>query len=67
MKKQLFALLSLLVLTSLVMTACGGAAAPAPAQPTKAPAAADKPLAGKTVTVFGVAADEQARLFQKEF
>ncbi len=27
----------------------------------------DKPYAGKTVTIFGVAADEQARLFQKEF
>ena len=27
----------------------------------------DKPFAGKTVTIFGVAADEQARLFQQEF
>ncbi|HEY0069446.1 MAG TPA: ABC transporter substrate-binding protein [Chloroflexia bacterium] len=27
----------------------------------------DKPFAGKKVTIFGVAADEQARLFQKEF
>ncbi len=27
----------------------------------------DQPYAGKTVTVFGVAADEQARLFQQEF
>lgn len=30
-------------------------------------ASGDKPYAGKTVTIFGVAADEQARLFQKEF
>ncbi|HVG00963.1 MAG TPA: ABC transporter substrate-binding protein, partial [Chloroflexia bacterium] len=27
----------------------------------------DKPFAGKTVSIFGVAADEQARLFQNEF
>ncbi len=27
----------------------------------------DKPFAGKTVTIFGVAADEQAQLFQQEF
>jgi ABC-type sugar transport system substrate-binding protein len=48
-KKNLFALLTLLVLTSLVLSACGSAATPAPA-PTEAPAAeapaaaAEKPL-----------------------
>jgi alpha-glucoside transport system substrate-binding protein len=35
--------------------------------PTTGGAGGDKPLAGKTVTIFGVAADEQARLFQQEF
>lgn len=41
----------------------------AAARPTNTTAAGggDKPLAGKTVTIFGVAADEQARLFQAEF
>ncbi|MDQ3930375.1 MAG: ABC transporter substrate-binding protein [Chloroflexota bacterium] len=35
--------------------------------PTQGAGGGDKPLAGKTVTIFGVAADEQARLFQSEF
>ncbi|MEA2575736.1 MAG: hypothetical protein QOH93_3034, partial [Chloroflexia bacterium] len=34
---------------------------------TQGTAGGDKPFAGKTVTIFGVAADEQARLFQNEF
>jgi alpha-glucoside transport system substrate-binding protein len=38
------------------------------AEPTNtAGAGGDKPFAGKKVTIFGVAADEQARLFQSEF
>jgi ABC-type sugar transport system substrate-binding protein len=41
MKKNLFALLALLVLTSLVLSACGPAATPVP--PTAAPAAAAEP------------------------
>ncbi len=49
MKKNLFALLSALVLTSLVLTACGGGATPAPtsapAQPTKAPEPTKAPAA----------------------
>ena len=40
MKKNLFALVALLVLASLVLSACGGAAPAAPAAPTAAPAAA---------------------------
>jgi len=44
MKKSLFALLAVLVLTSLVLSACGGAATPAPA-PTQAPAATEAPAA----------------------
>jgi len=49
MKKSLFALLAVLVLTSLVLSACGGAATPAPATqapaPTQAPAATEAPAA----------------------
>lgn len=38
------------------------------AEPTNtAGAGGDQPYAGTTVTIFGVAADEQARLFQNEF
>ena len=40
MKKNLFALVALLVLASLVLSACGGAAPAAPTAPTAAPAAA---------------------------
>ena len=43
MNRKLFALLAVLLLTGLVLSACGGAPAPAPTQapaPTKAPAAA---------------------------
>ncbi|MBI3943670.1 MAG: carbohydrate ABC transporter substrate-binding protein [Chloroflexi bacterium] len=74
--KKLFVLCVFLVTASLLIAACSGPAA-APPAPTQAPAAAaptkaaapagDKPLAGKKVSIFGVAADEQARLFQKEF
>ena len=45
MKKNLFVLLAVLVLASLVLSACGGAAAPAPAAPTEAPAAPAEPTA----------------------
>lgn len=40
------------------------AVAKATAEPTQV---TSKPYAGKKVTIFGVAADEQARLFQREF
>jgi ABC-type sugar transport system substrate-binding protein len=53
MKKNLFSLLALLVLASLVMSACGGAApaapTPAPAAPTAAPAAPTAAPAAPTV------------------
>ena len=46
MNKRLFTLLALLVLTSLVLSACGAAPAPAPAATTSdAPAAAEAPAA----------------------
>ena len=45
MKKNLFALVALLVLASLVLSACGGAAPAAPAAPTAAPAAPAEPTA----------------------
>ncbi|MCI0556154.1 MAG: ABC transporter substrate-binding protein [Anaerolineae bacterium] len=38
MKRNLFALLSLLVLASMILSACGGAATEAPAEPTEPPA-----------------------------
>src|SRR5512139_3705291 len=54
MKKSLFTLLAVLVLTSLVLSACGGAApaAPtaAPAAPTQAPAEPTKAPAAPTVS-----------------
>src|SRR6266478_2307543 len=69
-------LFGLLLAAMLLLTACGPAATPAPAD-TQAPAAGgtvtiggvdySTAYSGKTVTIFGVAADEQARLFQKEF
>lgn len=46
-------------------TAMATVAATAMTEPTAS--SGDKPFAGKKVTIFGVAADEQARLFQKEF
>ncbi len=63
-------LIAAVVLLIAVIAACAPAPAPTvpAAKPTDAPKpAGDKPLAGKKVTIFGVAADEQARLFQKEF
>ena len=45
MKKNLFALVALLVLASLVLSACGGAAPAAPAAPTAAPAPTEAPAA----------------------
>jgi ABC-type sugar transport system substrate-binding protein len=39
-KKQLFTLLGVLVVISMLLSACGGGAAPAPAAPTEAPKAA---------------------------
>jgi alpha-glucoside transport system substrate-binding protein len=42
-------------------------AADADGTPTTGTAGGDRPHAGKKVTIFGVAADEQARLFQAEF
>jgi len=45
MKKNLFVLVAMLVLASLVLSACGGAAPAAPAAPTVAPAAPAEPTA----------------------
>jgi len=67
-------ILGLLLAATLLLTACGPAATPTA---TEAPVAGgtvtiggvdySTAYSGKTVTIFGVAADEQARLFQKEF
>ncbi|MDZ4159775.1 MAG: ABC transporter substrate-binding protein [Anaerolineaceae bacterium] len=81
MSKKLLSLIAVLLIAVFVLSACAPAApkpaapevpaepaAPAaPAEPAAPAAPSDKPYAGKTVTIFGVAADEQARLFQKEF
>ena len=75
MKKNLFALLTVLVLTSLVLSACGPAATPAPAQapaatqapaPTKAPAAVKltmwtKEGGNQLDKVKGIVADFQSK------
>ncbi len=53
--------------TKAAATTAPAAATTAPAAKATTGAAGAQPLAGKTVRIFGVAADEQARLFQQEF
>ena len=67
-KSQLLSLVSLFVLASMILTACGGGATQAPAT-TQAPAATQAPAGlpagdGK-VTIFGGYGEAQAAAFQK--
>ena len=47
-KKFLFSLMAVLVITSMILTACGGAATQPPAAATQPPAAATQPPAAAT-------------------
>jgi len=71
-------LISVLVIVSMALVACGPTPAPteAPAAPTEAPTEAppaeeptappeEKPYAGETVTVFGAAQEEQVKRFEE--
>jgi iron(III) transport system substrate-binding protein len=48
MSRKLYSILSLLLLTAMLLTACGGAATPPPAAATEPPAAATEPPAAAT-------------------
>jgi ABC-type sugar transport system substrate-binding protein len=67
MKKNLFVILTLLVLTSLFLFACGPAATPAPAAPTEAPAAqpTEAPAAQPTEAAAEQPAEQPAEMPKK--
>ena len=69
-KSTLWSLIGLLVMLSLIISACGGAATEAPPEEpaaTEAPPADEMPFEGETVTIFTAAAEQQAAAFQAEF
>ncbi len=65
MKKTLFVLLSILVLTSMLLSACGTPAKPTTAPATQAPAAATQAPAGKTVKKIAFFVSDLSNVFHQ--